>query len=688
MSLQNIPSDNLKEEQNIQEAIFNAIDQNENIIFSAGAGAGKTHTLIESLKYIVKNHGQRLRKHNQQIVCITYTNVATEKVREQLGNSRLVKVSTIHQRIWELIESHQKELLKIHVDKLNGEIITLKSELTNNNKFQKFQNLSPDQQESLTKLMIEEKELFYTNQDKKANDFREIFKDMLEEYPDILRNYTHFKSLVSKLYKLNNYSKCLRKIGNKNPDFQKIEYNATYNTDRLHRMRISHDTLLEYGLTIIKQYKLLQQIIINKYPYFLVDEYQDTNEKVVQVIALLSQYSTEINHPFFVGYFGDAAQNIYEHGIGKKIHEIHPQFQTIKKDFNRRSNEEIIAVINRVRADEIIQQSIYDDCSGGSVKFYTGSENQVNDFIEEYTTNWEISSENKLHCFTLTNKSVAEYSGFSEIYSFFQGTSKYKTNYNQLTTEVLSQDPTKLGEIPAFLIRLIGLKNGLLLENTPVQNVLNKDIYSSMNIQDLRDFIDTLKAMESTTLIELINNLRHLYPTPTHNKEEKVRYKKFVDFFLDYEGFPTKSIIDYLMESLYPNLEEEIPQTQQVITDFLNKDLTQFNLWYQYIMGESNSSIVYHTYHGTKGLEFDNVIILMENAFGKTRNYFNKYFTALNDTRALPNDLEQQKNLFYVACSRAIKNLRIFYLDDIEEFKTGIQTIFETIEEYPNKPES
>lgn len=39
------------------------------------------------------------------------------------------------------------------------------------------------------------------------------------------------------------------------------------------------------------------------------------------------------------------------------------------------------------------------------------------------------------------------------------------------------------------------------------------------------------------------------------------------------------------------------------------------------------------------------------------------------------------KNLLYVACSRAIKNLRVLYLDDISEIKEGIEKIFG-----PSKP--
>ena len=82
----------LEEEKQIQITINNYIDQFKHIKFNAGAGAGKTHALKESLLYIVNKHGDKLKYHNQQILCITYTNVATNEIKERIGNSSLVKV--------------------------------------------------------------------------------------------------------------------------------------------------------------------------------------------------------------------------------------------------------------------------------------------------------------------------------------------------------------------------------------------------------------------------------------------------------------------------------------------------------------------------------------------------------------------------------------------------------------------
>ncbi|WP_431166210.1 UvrD-helicase domain-containing protein [Tenacibaculum halocynthiae] len=679
MSLSIISQENKIAEQQIQNEIFTAIDENENIIFSSGAGAGKTYALIESLKYIITKHGERLKDNNQKIICITYTNVASEEVNERLGNSNLVKVSTIHERIWELIKNYQNELVEIHKEKLKSEINLLNKKLIEDAKFIKYQDLSDEGKISFTDLMISKKELFYNSLNEKSKEFGEIFNNDLKPYPNILKNYTNFKSLVNTIYKIKNYSSCLESIKSKKKGFNKVVYNAMYNIDRLHWMRISHETLLEYGLKIIKNHKLLQQIIIDKYPYFLIDEYQDTNEQVIEIMTFLSKCSLEIEHPLFIGYFGDSAQNIYDQGIGKNLLGIHNNLKAINKPFNRRSYKEVIDIINNIRNDEIKQEPIYENSEGGSVKFYSGNKENINDFLATYYKDWNITIENKLHCFVLTNESVAKYSGFYNIYSFFKNTKKYKANYKQLTTEVLSDDISKLGEIPTLIFRIIDFKNKLLNKKTPIVNILKYNIYEDMNIQALKSFIDTLKKCKGNTIKELEDSIHKIY------KEEAldIKYKQFIDELFNYEGFPSKSLMNYIKEVLYANAkDEEINEIEKSINEFLDLSLEEFDLWYKYILREENKNIIYHTYHGTKGLEFNNVIILMENAFGKNRNYFNNFFSELSKNDELPEEFEKQKNLMYVSCSRAIKNLRVLYLDDISSFKKGIEKIFVKVERY------
>ncbi len=92
------------------ELTINTIKAGHSFILEAGAGSGKTWTLIEVLKFILKEYGVSLIKNNQHIACITYTNVAANEIHERIENDPLVFVSTIHEFLWSVIEKYQSEL--------------------------------------------------------------------------------------------------------------------------------------------------------------------------------------------------------------------------------------------------------------------------------------------------------------------------------------------------------------------------------------------------------------------------------------------------------------------------------------------------------------------------------------------------------------------------------------------------
>ena len=50
----------------------------------AGAGSGKTTSLVEALKQIRERRGKELRQAGQRIVCITYTNRAVDVISLRL----------------------------------------------------------------------------------------------------------------------------------------------------------------------------------------------------------------------------------------------------------------------------------------------------------------------------------------------------------------------------------------------------------------------------------------------------------------------------------------------------------------------------------------------------------------------------------------------------------------------------
>lgn len=56
---------------------------------------------------------------------------------------------------------------------------------------------------------------------------------------------------VLTLHIINNYRKCVLAIEQSKCNYDRVVYDARYNNDSLHKMRISHDTLLEYAKKIV-----------------------------------------------------------------------------------------------------------------------------------------------------------------------------------------------------------------------------------------------------------------------------------------------------------------------------------------------------------------------------------------------------------------------------------------------------
>ena len=92
------------------DRIYACIDEGKSFRLEAGAGAGKTYSLIEALGHLIGKKGPSLLRQNQQIACITYTNVACDEIKERIDSHPSVHVSTIHAFCWLAIRDFQPYL--------------------------------------------------------------------------------------------------------------------------------------------------------------------------------------------------------------------------------------------------------------------------------------------------------------------------------------------------------------------------------------------------------------------------------------------------------------------------------------------------------------------------------------------------------------------------------------------------
>ncbi|MEP0073647.1 MAG: UvrD-helicase domain-containing protein, partial [Marinomonas sp.] len=476
-----------------------------------------------------------------------------------------------------------------------------------------------------------------------------------------------------------------------------VSYDRKVNSDRLHYMKFSHDTLLEYGFKLVQRYPTLCRIIIDTYPYFFIDEYQDTHECVVKFVKIIHNYAIKNKKEWMVGYFGDTAQCIYDDGVGRRITELHNGLDTVNKKFNRRSHQQIIDVANKIRDDEIVQIPIFENRNNGSVSFfYNDAPNKLTTaqkFLSEYKKDLIVDNKSgrearestRIHCLVLTNKLMASFNDFGDVYEVYQKSQIY---FETLNAQVLSQQTEKLHPTVLVIYHLVRLYRDIQQGQVSYYDMFgsfSKDItFSRASL-----VVNNLKNSE----VLLFKDWIDLIYEQIKNNEIKIELSYLLMNRINYEKdrvISDNTFKDTLLGSINTLMNDDLDdenQAESKVDEVLGLSIISLVNWVNFIDGIERGEINYHTYHGTKGEEYKNVAIILEHNFGsKNKDKFKNYFKVVQSNeegkeQLLANPETQEnhintQNLLYVACSRAIKNLRVLYLDDISEIKEGIESIF------------
>lgn len=93
-----------------QAMVDACLDASRSFRLEAGAGAGKTYSLVQALKRLVAQRGTKLLQEGQKIACITYTEVARDEIAQEIEQHPAILVNTIHAFSWAFIEQFQKAL--------------------------------------------------------------------------------------------------------------------------------------------------------------------------------------------------------------------------------------------------------------------------------------------------------------------------------------------------------------------------------------------------------------------------------------------------------------------------------------------------------------------------------------------------------------------------------------------------
>ena len=90
--------------------VHGCLERKKSFLVEAGAGAGKTYTLVKALHFLMDRNQHILPKRHQKIACITYTNVAKDEIDARTDRSPLIYSDTIHGFCWSLISGFQRQL--------------------------------------------------------------------------------------------------------------------------------------------------------------------------------------------------------------------------------------------------------------------------------------------------------------------------------------------------------------------------------------------------------------------------------------------------------------------------------------------------------------------------------------------------------------------------------------------------
>lgn len=667
-----ISPENEQLELDIQKKINECLENFKSFCFDAGAGAGKTYALQKSIEHILKTEGENLKLKNQKILCITYTNAAKDEILERIGKNSSVVVSTIHEFLWGFI-AIQQELLTIEHEKKIKETLKELEQKINDNPLSRDVNLIKFQNSINNEEFLK---IFYNTPRTPAKKFKEKIFAHNDYFEDYLSNANTFSTFVKINIKKTKLENTLNEI--KSKKINKIVYNPIQNRDKLEKYVISHDTLLLYSKNIITSQNILKRLFSDRYPYVLVDEYQDTDEKVINIMDSIREHSNA-KKKFMVGFFGDSLQNIYKDGVG-----VLPQknkYQIIEKKFNRRSSSQIVGLIEKIRNDSFGQQSIYTNFNNGSYNFYIADDNfNLTSFLQEKNLTKSTA------CLLMKNDDIINARGFDEILTVLKKFPRFNdSNYDNVTNEFLQKNLQHMGwflrEILTFIDFIQKIENG----NSTVKEIIQfiTSYKSTLTFAEMQQFISNLRKINLSTLTinkcinEIINIkgrisgekiLRNIFSIDDMEKDILVNIKNRAhDYFYYSQGL------------------ENSGKDMTVIDEFFELNISIFFKWYNYIFDDARKDrISYYTLHGSKGLEFDNVVVVLQDNFAKKTDYCKFFFENYNTKTASGTQFQEAaaqfqkvRNLLYVAFSRAKINLYVIYKNNSsEDLPENIKEIF------------
>jgi len=144
---------------------------------------------------------------------------------------------------------------------------------------------------------------------------------------------------------------------------------------------IHHEDVLFFSYEILKNFPLIREFIASRYPYILIDEFQDTHPVQTKILKWISEAGT------IIGVIGDPAQSIFQFQGSSRTDFLKfklPEQKNYAIKYNRRSTRNIVNILNHMRGTDEALQECYREIDGSEV--YLIVNKSVKGIIEKFNS--------------------------------------------------------------------------------------------------------------------------------------------------------------------------------------------------------------------------------------------------------------------------------------------------------------
>lgn len=576
---------------------FLSLEKPTSFFLFAGAGSGKTRSLVNALNYLGKTYRDKLRLRGRQIAVITYTNAACDEITRRTEYDPLFVVRTIHSFAWSQIQGFNADIGTWLKDNLRWEIADLQAE--------EAKGRVGTKASAARQAQIESKQR------------------RLDRMADI-RTFTY------------------------NPSGDNRERNA-----------LNHSEVIKIFSTFLLTKPLMQRMFVEKFPFLLIDESQDTSRALIDALLVVQNAHAD---RFCLGLIGDTMQRIYPDGKERIESEIPHSWAMPEKRLNHRCPQRIVRLINRIRGSvDNHKQEPRDDRPEGWARLFVfpidaqdkpALEQRVRDYMAGLTGDQDWTEARKCKILTLEHHMAARRMGFLKMFEALASVDDYRTGFLDgsfaptrfFTHHVLPLVTAQNKSDKFAATKLVRESSPLLSKETLKGN--DKPIAQLRAAQTAIDSLMALWADGEPTCGEIAGNIAE------------------TNLFAMPDSLKAALAAKQAARGAAPDDEEADPVSDQIaaLVAFLDCAFSEIAPYAAYVAHEAP----FDTHQGVKGLEFERVMVLMDD--GEARGFlfgYDKLLGAKAPTAAdiknaqdgKETSLERTRRLFYVTCSRARSSL-------------------------------